>query len=62
LRSFFNKLPNELSVSWSLNKNARTAETNLPLISKRGADASGNGRVEVRVREDDVRIFPAQFE
>ena len=49
-------------VDRSLNEQARPRRTHFALIGKRAEERAVHGRIEIRVREDDVGILPAQLD
>ncbi len=60
LRRSFDKSPNEFVISRSLDEDTRATEADLALIGEGRAHAAGDGRVQVGVGENDVRVFSAQ--
>src|SRR5204862_4063147 len=62
LRRLLDEVGNEILVSGALDEHARATQTNLALVCERRTQASCNGRVEVGVRKNDIRVFPAELE
>src|SRR5262249_52524746 len=62
LRCPFDETIDELLINRLLDENTRAAQTNLALVGERRAHAAGDGRVEVGIGENDVRIFATELE
>src|SRR5204863_1937085 len=62
LRRLLDEALDEIAVSRALDEHARAAQANLSLVCEGRTQASGDGRVEIGVRKNDVRVFPAELE